>query len=154
MAADVRLDILRQDWDLCATRIATYDSIMFNIKGFAISLVLALSAVSFETSNAGFIMAAMIGCLPFYLLDARYRGLQLIFTERCRLLEGCLSRYLATQQPPAFDGPLLTMISDRFGDPVLRRHNFYRSLKATSVFPIYGVLLCGCLVLFLVHPAR
>jgi hypothetical protein len=158
-AFDYKLEILMKEWDYVQSHIGRLDSIIFNIRGWAISAFTAMIAISATQKIPNLMLLAMLPVLMFWFIDALHKNFQLNFILRGREIETYLASNALLDDAKWQSGISITA-PDLSGS--FRKRPFFdrvrRVLKAATlwnVWIIYSAMLCLCALSYLfLHDIR
>jgi hypothetical protein len=150
------LSILLEEWKHCEAGIARYDTLQFQVRGWAISLVVALLAATVTLRQPNMALVGIVVSGLFWWIEALHDSYQGIIIRRVRALQRTLQAYTGGGSPLA---PLTKpMIAEcfsiawkkplwrRFGDTLSRA--FY-----INVFVTYLSLIAVCLACYVIAPS-
>ena len=101
--------ILLEEWRHCQAGIARYDGLQFQIRGWAISLVVAIVAATVTLRHPPMALVGVVVALLFWITEAMYDSYQGIFIRRAEEIEGALrSAARAGDEKDAFKAPLIS----------------------------------------------
>jgi uncharacterized membrane protein len=84
---DTKLSVLMKEWDYCQTHIGRFDTIIFGIRGWAVSAFTAVLAVSVTQKLPILMLFAVIPITLFWIIDAVNKNFQRRFSLRTREIE-------------------------------------------------------------------
>jgi uncharacterized membrane protein len=88
---EYKLDILIKEWDHLQQHIGRFDTIIFVLRGFIVSVLTAMLSASASTKYPDLMLFAMLPVLLFWFVDALHKSFQRRFILRTRELENYLS---------------------------------------------------------------
>ncbi|WP_428487771.1 hypothetical protein [Rhodopila sp.] len=108
---ETKLSVLMKEWDYCQTHIGRFDTIIFGIRGWAITAVSAILGVAFSKPMPVLVLLAVFPVFMFWLIDALNRTIQRRFLGRVIEIE----RYF---QSEAFRWDIASDTFQQFESPV------------------------------------
>jgi hypothetical protein len=84
---DRKYSLLIKEWEQCESSIARYDTIVFAIRGWAVSTFAAILAASVGLKEPSLITFAIVPTLSFWIIDALNKSFQHLFVLRVRKIE-------------------------------------------------------------------
>jgi hypothetical protein len=90
-AFDYKLEIVVKEWDYIQSHIGRYDTIIFNIRSWAVSAFTAMLAVSASQKLPALMLLAILPMLMFWLIDALHKSFQRHFMRRGGEIESYLA---------------------------------------------------------------
>jgi hypothetical protein len=90
---DYKFQILMKEWDYTQTHIGRFDTIIFSIRGWAVSAFTAMIAVATTQKIPSLMLLAILPTLLFWLVDALHKTFQRNFISRGNKIE----RYLRSK---------------------------------------------------------
>jgi len=69
-AFDLKLDVLMKEWDHVQNHVGRFDSILFNIRGWAVSAFTAMLAVSATQKLPHLMLLTILPVLMFWFVEA------------------------------------------------------------------------------------
>ncbi len=82
-----RYDLLKQEIDILQEGIRQYDSALFTIKGWAITIFSAFIFFAADKRQPSFLILCAISVTLFWLFDSTYRSIQRIYIRRYNEIE-------------------------------------------------------------------
>jgi hypothetical protein len=163
-AFDYRLDILRDEIGTIHTRIGAFDTLSFQVKGWAATLWAGLVGYAFAQGKPHSIAVSIPLLIAFWILDAFFKSYQ----QRVRSRMGVIERFL--NQSAGEPGPSLDRaFSERsFGSFVVHdpmcyqtfarsdlsfqksytwKVGIWRALATSNVYLMYVTLIAGSLLI-------
>jgi hypothetical protein len=115
-AFEYKLEILLKEWDQCQIGIARFDTLLFNIRTWSISIFSAILAGSISLNRPHLMLVALAPTMLFWLVDAHNKRFQRVFIDRYRQIEDYLSseRFIADAASQKL-GIKIPDISGQFG---------------------------------------
>jgi hypothetical protein len=86
--------ILMEEWKLCEAGIARFDTLSFQVRGWAISLVVALVAAAVTLRSPGIAWTGVMGALFFWWIEAMHKNYQSIYIGRVDAIQRVLRQHL------------------------------------------------------------
>lgn len=126
-AFEYRLDLLKQEMETLQNGIRSYDTILFTIKGWAITIFSATTFFAIDKQRSLLYIFCAVSVVLFWLLDAVYESIQRILPQRYRRIEKFM-------QSEAFDQAVLDQSLGDFRVPDIQagfavgRQAHYRSI--------------------------
>ena|ERR1700722_9911742 len=90
---DYQLAILTKEWDQCESGIGRYDTIMFSIRTWAVTLSTATVGAAASLKSPNVILIGVVPTMLLYLIDSVNKSYQAHFTTRA----GEIQAYLSSQ---------------------------------------------------------
>jgi hypothetical protein len=85
-----QLDLVKQEMDMLQNSIREYDSILFTIKGWAITLFSGIILFAIDKQTPSLYLFCIVSVLAFWLIDAFYKSTQNFLISRYRRIEELL----------------------------------------------------------------
>ncbi|MBV8278997.1 MAG: hypothetical protein JO170_27560 [Verrucomicrobia bacterium] len=85
--SDLKFSVLKQEWDHCENAIARYDTIVFGIRGWAVTVFSAMLAASISLRHPQLILLAICPTVLFWIVEAVNKSFQELFIERVQEIE-------------------------------------------------------------------
>lgn len=150
---EAQLAIIMKEWDYCQAHISRFDTIIFGIRGWAVSAFTAILAVSVTQKLPVLMLFATIPIVLFWIIDAVNRTFQRRFLVRGRTIEV----YLNSQDFQSdfqertfrhFDAPKISM-SFSGGSLSTNIASVWRAAAQKSVAVVYLSMITLCLISFM-----
>jgi len=90
-ALDHQLAVVMKEWDQCETGIGRYDTIMFSIRTWAVTISTATVGAAASIKNPDIILISIVPALLFWLIDSVNKSYQSTFTTRVHEIQDYLS---------------------------------------------------------------
>jgi hypothetical protein len=90
-ALDHQLAVVMKEWDQCETGIGRYDTIMFSIRTWAVTISTATVGAAASIKNPDVILISIVPALLFWLIDSVNKSYQSTFTTRVHEIQDYLS---------------------------------------------------------------
>jgi hypothetical protein len=90
-ALDHQMAVVMKEWDQCETGIARYDTIMFSIRTWAVTISTATVGAAATIKNPNIILISIVPALLFRLIDSVNKSYQSTFTTRVHEIQTYLS---------------------------------------------------------------
>jgi hypothetical protein len=149
---DYKIEILVKEWDAIQGAIGRFDTLAFNIKGWAISLFTAVLVVSATQRVPELMILAILPLMMFWLIDALYKSFQRRYIIRGTEIETYLSsesfvKDIELRSIAHFSSPVINI---QFGSyTYLHRIGLIlRSAFSWNVFLLYFSMLALCLAAY------
>jgi len=84
---DYKFDLLKQEIDNLQNGIRNYDTILFTIKGWAITIFSAFVFFAVDKGQMVFLAFCALAVVLFWLLDSIYRSIQRVYIRRYNDIE-------------------------------------------------------------------
>ncbi len=94
---DYQFELLNKEMDTLQANIRNYDSILFRIKGWALTVFSGFVFFSLREGRSTYLLLGAAAVLMFWTLDATYKGFQRTFIIRYNKIE----HFLRTDFPKA-----------------------------------------------------
>jgi hypothetical protein len=150
------LTVLLEEWRHIEAGIARYDTLQFQVRGWAISLVVAILAATVTLREPRMALLGILVAILFWWIETLHDSVKSILIKRTRELQWTLTVYLG-------GGPDLSplakpMIAERFEAEWQQRWRdrlprVLRSSRRMTVFPTYVSLLAVSLACWAVAPS-
>jgi hypothetical protein len=88
---DYQLAILMKEWDQCEAGIGRYDTIMFSIRTWAVTLSTATAGAAASLKSPNILLIGIVPAILLYLIDSTNKSYQFHFTQRVREIQAYLS---------------------------------------------------------------
>lgn len=82
-----RLELLKIELQSIQTGIRSLDTTLFQIKGWCVTVVVAVAGFALSNNNAALLLIGFGAIMSFWLIDAHHKALQRVFIERNLLIE-------------------------------------------------------------------
>lgn len=135
-------DVLMKEWEICEQAIARFDSLHFQVRGWAVSAFGILIGVAITANEGTLPILACAVTLAFWLVEANFKSYQLEFIDRTAVIQRALRRAQHTEGSIAIPHPL---IANQFE---LRKRNrcrdisqFFKALFQFNVWLPYVLLI-------------
>ncbi|MDC0611659.1 hypothetical protein OAP63_13060 [Vibrio sp.] len=105
--------------------IGQYDSYLMMIKGWSITVGIAIIGYAFQQSNRSVLLLCVVSSLSFYLMDAKFKEYQVSYYPRMKAIEQCVE-----------DNPNLSNTTLNIGNPceVFKIDRSWKQAKNESGF--------------------
>ena len=146
--------ILLEEWRHCQAGIARYDGLQFQIRGWAISLVVALVAATVTLRHPPMALVGVLVALLFWITEAMYDSYQGIFIRRAEQIENALRSCVrgGTEQG-VIEAPLISRYFAETGRlSVGRARKVVGRALIVSVFFVYASLITVSIVCYHLAP--
>lgn len=139
-----RLELVRLEIEQHQQAIRTLDTIMFQIKGWAVTVGLASAGLTLTLQRSAIAVLAIFATVAFLAIDAQRKSVQRRSIDRCLEIERVLmsSSLVDALQPQS--GLVVPQLTHTFSGPKhgSRSPRFMRELARPPVFAIYvGVIV-------------
>ena len=88
---DHQVAVLMKEWDQCETGVGRYDTIMFSIRTWAVTLSTATVGAAASLKSPNIILIGTVPALLLYLINSVNKSYQFTFTARAREIQQYLS---------------------------------------------------------------
>ena len=147
-----KFSILKQERDHCETAIGRYDTIVFGIRGWAVTVFAGVLGASVSLRHPSLIFLAIAPTLLFWIVEVLNKSFQALFIKRVRQIEAHLrSKEFETDIQEAKSFHFVTpQISEDFyclNNSGARRRiiGILRCFFYANVSVVYGSILTMCL---------
>lgn len=135
---DARFELMRLELTELQNTIRSYDSILFQVKGWCVTIGVAVAGFAVTSGHRSLLGLAAAVVAGFYVADAYYKSIQRVFIERNRSLARSLSGGITQAlMNPDLDVWLLGSREFWSGTPSRAR----RLLQAATQANVYGMYL-------------
>lgn len=134
---DYKFEILQNEIEQLQEAIRSYDTIVFTIKGWCITVFSALIFVAIDREQSSLLVIAACGVALFWMLDAINKSFQSVFIARYRQIEHYLRTKLESdlgRRDMSFTTPQVT------GGSGVKRSLFTSSTLKALLYPHTSVL--------------
>jgi uncharacterized membrane protein len=143
--------ILKGEWDLYQTAIGRYDTIVFGIRGWAVTVFAAVLSASVSLKSPSLVLFTIAPTLLFWIVDALNKSFQEVFIERARNIEAYLQskQFEADIEGDKSLGFATPQISQNFlnhsKSGTLQRITTWRCFWKANVVLVYGSICIMCI---------
>lgn len=88
--ADAKFELLKQEMQLIQQGIRAFDTAMFAIKGWCVTVVAAIAGFAVSKNKPLLLLISLLVCVVFWLLDSHYKSIQRTYIRRDLRLERVL----------------------------------------------------------------
>ncbi|MCB2014908.1 MAG: hypothetical protein R3E11_12110 [Sphingobium sp.] len=108
-------DLLIKEWEICENAISRYDSLHFQVRGWAVSAFGALAATAITIQDQNLLLLAIGVTAIFWLVESNFKLYQKTFIHRTREVQQLL-RGDVSEMAPTFPGEVrpYPIIANRF----------------------------------------
>jgi hypothetical protein len=108
------LDIYKTEWAHCEQGISRYDTLTFQVRGWAISVTAAMLGAAFTLQRPELALVGTLSILLFWLVEAMHKIYQRIFIDRSYEIQEILQAHIAGEVSDKLR--LRLMIAAKFED--------------------------------------
>lgn len=143
-AFDLRIELVRHEYERAEATIRAYDEHLFKIKGWAITVCSAISLYALNSNRPTMYAVGIFAALSFWVLDAHTKTTQRLFIRRVQTIERFLhspdlDHAIERQSTEALDlRPLAEMMTS---GPAVRSLNLLREARLFNTSFLYGSLI-------------
>jgi len=136
---DHKFDLLKQEIDNLQNGIRNYDTILFTVKGWAITIFSAFVFFAVGKGRSVFLAFCALAIILFWLLDSIYRSIQRVYIRRYNDIERFLRspEFAQAVQERSFKGFRIPDIGESFHVAEARK---YRDILQVS-FALQNAIL-------------
>ena len=149
---DTKLNILLKEWDYVQNHIGRFDTIIFSIRQWSVTVLAGLLAAAVAAKSPALMLSAVVPTGLFWFIDALHKSFQRRFISRGREIEVYLSspdftEALRERTFASFTSPRL---SAQFGVGTFRTrlNDVAHSALLRNVVVVHASLMCTCIVLY------
>lgn len=149
-----RLELLQKEMEMLQNGIRGYDSIVFTIKGWAITVFSGIILFAVDKQKPFLYLFCIASVLAFWLIDAFYKS-----TQNCLIIR--YSKIETFLRSPEFEQVMSSQDFGTFRVPyfqegfALNKHQRFRLLQQAAfqghTFLLYAFLLILAMGMFLIH---
>lgn len=88
---DYKISILMKEWDQCRSDIARFDTMLFSIRSWSVSIFTAILGASVALKSPPVVLLAILPTVLFWFLDSLNKSFQRVFINRTRVIEQYLN---------------------------------------------------------------
>ena len=152
--SDEAFATLIEEWKICEAGIARYDSLLFQVRGWAISLVVAILAAAVTLRTPTVAWAGVMVSLLFWWVEAMHDTYQGIYIGRVQAIQRLLKCHVdGTVEGTGFEEPMIAQsFSNSWARPLYRSAGealwraFYVNVCATYLSLIVLCAACALLI--------
>jgi hypothetical protein len=148
---DRKYSLLLKEWEQCEGSIGRYDTIVFAIRGWAVSIFTAVLTASAALNEPKFIVLSIFPTLLFWMSEAINKGFQQLYISRVRAIEDYLvsSQFKDEEQAGVINFATPRISSEFRKDAAKKRKASFDSIIQNALWDnvmiIYVSLLVSCL---------
>ena len=86
------MDLLAQEYFKILDVVSSYDAHLLTIKGWSITVGLALIGYAFQQKNRSILLLCCVGSICFILIDAKFKQYQTNYYPRMQTIEICINK--------------------------------------------------------------
>src|SRR5437879_3751630 len=89
------IDVFKAEWSHCETGIARYDTLIFQVRTWAVTVSAAMVAAAFSAHQSYIVLVGAVSPALFLFLDAQNKVFQSIFIWRSNEIQVALREYIS-----------------------------------------------------------